>query len=216
MGGEIGSSMAHLHPHRGDNDQIFQKYLDRAIAEINELADSVSRCELCSDGGQLLPVLGTGHPLADVFLLKHAPRQSEIDEGVAFYGRAGEAILASMNRLQVDPLDIYGSNCIKCARACHECMAVQSPAWLEREIAIVSPRMLVVMGREALDVVNDVSAPESRRLQPILGEVQCWTHTCEVIWCPDIDESLDGPAAKQAFWDAFRPLGEWYASRPPW
>jgi len=28
-----------------------------------------------------------------------------LDEGVAFYGRAGEAIMASMARLGVDPLE---------------------------------------------------------------------------------------------------------------
>ena len=36
-----------------------------------------------------MPVLGSGHPQADVFLLKLAPRPSEVEEGVAFYGRSG-------------------------------------------------------------------------------------------------------------------------------
>ena len=45
-------------------------------------------CEHCPRGN-LMPVLGSGHPQADVFLLKYAPTPSEIEEGVAFYGRAG-------------------------------------------------------------------------------------------------------------------------------
>ena len=43
-----------------------------------------------------MPVLGSGHPQADVMLLKHAPTTSEVEEGVAFYGRAGTALMKSL------------------------------------------------------------------------------------------------------------------------
>jgi uracil-DNA glycosylase family 4 len=208
--------MAHLHPHRGDDDQIFQKYLDKAIAEINALADEMEACTLCDHEPGFRPVLGTGHPLADVFLLKFRPRPSELEQGVAFYGRAGEAILKSTQRLLVDPLDIYGSNCIKCSGSPDSCALRNCPSWLRTEIGIVSPRMLVVMGREALEVVNGMGLDDASVIEPTPGSVQRWTHTCEALWCPDIDDSLDGPASKQAFWDAFRQLGGWYAARPPW
>ena len=36
-----------------------------------------------------MPVLGSGHPQADIMLLKYAPRPAEVEEGVAFYGRSG-------------------------------------------------------------------------------------------------------------------------------
>jgi uracil-DNA glycosylase len=50
-----------------------------------------------------MPVLGSGHPQADVFMLKHAPAAAEIEEGVAFYGRAGNALMKSFKRLGIDP-----------------------------------------------------------------------------------------------------------------
>ena len=62
-----------------------------------------------------MPVLGSGHPLADVFLLKYGPQPSEVQEGVAFYGRAGQAMLKSLQRLHVDPMAVYGTNCVKFA-----------------------------------------------------------------------------------------------------
>jgi uracil-DNA glycosylase len=37
-----------------------------------------------------------------------------------------------------------------------------------------------------------------------------------VLPVPDIDESLNEAAAKQAFWAAFRMLGEWYENLPPY
>ena len=51
------------------DDEIQERYLRRAIGEINELGD-----ELLALGDELhVPVLGSGHPLADVFLLKYRP-----------------------------------------------------------------------------------------------------------------------------------------------
>ena len=62
-----------------------------------------------------MPVVGSGHPLADMMLLKYGPQAAEVQEGVAFYGRAGQAILKSLQRLNVDPLAVYGTNCLKFA-----------------------------------------------------------------------------------------------------
>lgn len=209
--------MAHLHPHRSDDDQIFQKYLDRAIGEINSLAAEIGTCELCSHRQPFAPVLGTGHPLADIFLLKHRPRQAELDEGVAFYGRAGEAILKSVRRLNVDPLDIYGTNCVKCSTAPSTCMVERCPQWLERELRIVNPKLVVVMGEATLDVVNRLDVPDRQPLQMRRGgSVQRWTPVIEAVTCPDIDDSLEGQAPKAAFWEAFRAIGTWYDARPPY
>ena len=92
-----------------------------------------------------VPVLGSGHPLADVFLLKYEPQASEVQEGVAFYGRAGQALLKSLQRLHVDPLAVYGTNCLKFAGRARS----EARAWLVRELHIVQPKLLVVMGDDA-------------------------------------------------------------------
>jgi uracil-DNA glycosylase len=207
--------MAHLHPNRADDDQVFQKYLDRAIVDIHALGDDIGACGMCEHDDSMRRVLGTGHPLADVMLVKYAPVRSELDEGVAFHGRAGEAIRRSVERLAVDPLDLYGTNCIKCASHPTDCMRERCPEWLLREIRIVEPKLLVIMGTPSLEAVNALGVPDAWTLDPTPGVVQRWTHACEAIWCPDIDDSLDRPASKQAFWRAFRVLGEWYAEKPP-
>src|ERR671919_755051 len=90
-------------------DEIFEKYLQKAIAETNELGDEIAHAA----GEGQVPVLGSGHPLADVFLLKYEPKPAEVQEGVAFYGRAGQALLKSLQRLRVDPMAVYGTNCLK-------------------------------------------------------------------------------------------------------
>src|SRR6202140_5682304 len=95
------------------DDEIREKYLERAIRELNTLTRELQACPYCPRGN-LMPVLGSGHPQADIMLLKYAPQPSEIEEGVAFYGRAGGALMKSLKRLSIDPLAVYGTLCVKC------------------------------------------------------------------------------------------------------
>src|SRR5438874_8254803 len=95
------------------DDEIREKYLERAIRELNTLTRELQACPHCPRGN-LMPVLGSGHPQADIMLLKHSPLPAEIEEGVAFYGRAGGALMKSLKRLSIDPLAVYGTLCVKC------------------------------------------------------------------------------------------------------
>jgi uracil-DNA glycosylase family 4 len=189
-------------------DEIYEKYLQKAITEINALGDELAQ----TAGGTRVPVLGSGHPLADVFLLKYAPKASELQEGVAFYGRAGNALLKSLQRLRVDPMAIYGTNCLKFAAGDEE----ESRPFLLRELHIVQPKLVVVMGEQAVSFLNAASFPLARELKPLEGELQEYTPTIQGLVTPDIDESLDEQPAKTAFWNAFKVLGEWWSQTPPY
>ena len=189
-------------------DEIFDKYLQKAISEINELGDEIARA--AGEGG--VPVLGSGHPLADVFLLKPVPQAAEIQEGVAFYGRSGQAILKSLQRLRVDPMAIYGTNCLKFAGGDEE----EARPWLVRELHIVQPKLVVVMGEPALTFLNELEFPLSEPVETDLGRLQRFTPTIEALHVPDIDESLDEQPAKTRFWNAFKTLGPWWAELPPY
>jgi uracil-DNA glycosylase family 4 len=197
------------------DDEIREKYLERAIRELNTLTRELQACPHCPRGN-LMPVLGSGHPQADIMLLKHSPLPSEIEEGVAFYGRAGGALMKSLKRLSIDPLAVYGTLCVKCPLSD---ASLADPACVARvieEIAIVQPKILVVMGPEALSAINEMDIPLSRQLGPRVGEVQQLTGMIDAMYVPSIDDALDEQAAKRAFWAGFRALGDWYASQPPY
>jgi uracil-DNA glycosylase len=189
-------------------DEIYEKYLQKAIVEINELGDEVAR----AGGGTRVPVVGSGHPLADVFLLKYEPQPSEVQEGVAFFGRAGQAILKSLQRLRVDPMAVYGTNCLKFAGGEEE----ESRPFLTRELHIVGPKFLVVMGERAVAFVNSIEFPLADALDPEADGPQRLTPTIDALVVPDIDASLDEQAAKTRFWNAFKALGSWWAELPPY
>ena len=168
-----------------NGDEIQERYLRRAISEINELGD-----ELLALGDELhVPVLGSGHPLGDVFLLK------------------------SLQRLAVDPLAVYGTNCLK--------FGTEDPAaargWLTRELHIVQPKLVVAMGDETVAFVNALDFPLSSVLDPeSTGELQELTPTIDALVTPDIDASLDEQSAKTRFWNAFKALGAWWSELPPY
>jgi len=197
------------------DDDIREKYLERAIRELNQFTRDLQACTHC-DRGNLMPVLGSGHPQADVFLLKHAPTMAEVEEGVAFYGRSGSAVMKSLKRLDIDPLLVYGTLCVKCPVADPALAGPECVARLVEEIAIVQPKMVVVMGRPALDALNELQLPLARTLDPAPGVIQKLTPSIDALHTPEIDDSLDEEDAKRAFWRAFRVLGDWYADFPPY
>jgi uracil-DNA glycosylase family 4 len=190
-------------------DEIYERYLKKAIAEINELGDELARA-----GDELrVPVVGSGHPLADVMLVKYTPQPSEIQEGVAFFGRAGQAVVKSLQRLHVDPLAVYGTNCLK--------FGTEEPGdargWLARELHIVQPKLLILMGAQAVAFLNELRFPLSDTIDPEReGTLQRFTPTIEALVTPDVDDSLDEQPSKTRFWNAFKALGPWWAEQPPY
>lgn len=200
---------------RGTDDEIREKYLERAIRELNQMSREVQECQHCPRG-KLMPVLGTGHPQADVFMLKHSPMTAEIEEGVAFYGRAGNALIKSFKRLGVDPLVVYGTLCVKCPIAEPDLAPQACVARLAEELAIVQPKIVVIMGEPSLRILNGLGVPLSRPVEQREGEIQAFTPTVDALYVPDIDASLDEEGAKQRFWRAFRMLGSWYEDLPPY
>ena len=197
------------------DDEIREKYLERAIRELNDLGRDLAACQDCPRGN-VMPVQGSGHPQADIFMLKGAPTPSEIEEGVAFYGRAGDALMKSFKRLAIDPIVVFGTLCVKCPLTDPTQASESCVARVAEEIAIVQPRMVVVMGEDALETLNDLDLPLAETIEPAEGEVQRLTPTIDALYVPDIDESLDTEDAKQRFWTAFRVLGDWYDRLPPY
>jgi uracil-DNA glycosylase family 4 len=197
------------------DDEIREKYLERAIRELNQFTRELQACEHCPRG-QLMPVLGSGHMQADIMLLKYAPTAAEIEEGVAFYGRAGSALIKSFTRLGIDPLAVYGTLCVKCPVADTELSAPECRARVLEELAIVQPRIVVIMGEEALAELMELDVPLGRPVDPEPGRIQKLTPACDALYVPNIDKALDDEVSKREFWAAFRALGDWYSAFPPY
>lgn len=198
----------------GAND-IYRKLEERAIAESNELNRRITHCDRCRRK-DFLPAVGSGHPYGDVLLLKYQPRYQEASEGVAFFGRAGSAVLKSVERLDVDPLLLYGTNMVKCPEVDWEEAEANCPGYFLEEFQITQAQLVVVMGEKALRVLNAHRIAGMNELEWRPGELQDFTPFCQALVTTDVDDSLDDKEAKKAFWKAFRTLGEWHQDEPPY
>jgi uracil-DNA glycosylase len=124
--------------------------------------------------------------------------------------------MKSLKRLDIDPLAVYGTLCVKCPVTDPALADPACVARLVEEVAIVRPRIVVVMGPDALAALNEVQLPLGRTVAAQPGAIQPLTPSIDALYTPDIDGSLDDEAAKRDFWRAFRALGEWYADFPPY
>ena len=191
-------------------DEIQERYLRRAISEINELGD-----ELLALGDELhVPVLGSGHPLGDVFLLKHRPT-AERDPGgrrvlrtvgtgapqvaAAPLGRPARGVRDELP--QVRDGGRPGGARVAHAASSTSSSRSSSSRWATRPWP----------SSNALDF------PLTSALDPeLLGQVQPFTPTIDALVTPDIDASLDEQGAKTRFWNAFKALGAWWSELPPY
>ncbi|MCZ7664261.1 MAG: uracil-DNA glycosylase [Thermoleophilia bacterium] len=196
-------------------NDIYRKLEERAIAESNELNRRVARCRACNRG-DFLPAVGSGHPLADIVLVKYEPRYLEVSEGVAFFGRSGAAVLKSVERLGVDPLLLYGTNIVKCAGVDPKEGEANCPLYLLEEIHITQPKLVVIMGERTLQVFSRHAPEGMGPLEWRPGELQRLTAFTQALVTPDLDASLDDGTRKREFWSAFRTLGDWYRDEPPY
>jgi uracil-DNA glycosylase len=111
---------------------------------------------------------------------------------------------------------VYGTVFVKCPVESTELSAPECRARVLDELAIVQPRMVVVMGEEALEELNGLSVPLAAELAADEGKIQRLTPACDALYVPDIDRSLDDERVKREFWRAFRSLGDWHEDFPPY
>ena len=192
-------------------DEIYERYLKKAIAEINELGDEIAARRQAASA---CPCSAPATRSRTSSCSSTRPQPPEVQEGVAFYGRAGQAILKSLQRLHVDPIAVYGTNCLKFA---DERRRARRGRWLMRELHIVQPKLVVVMGEDALAFLNGLEFPlAASRSSRARASSSASRRRSRRSYVPDIDASLDEQPAKTRFWNAFKALGPWWAELPPY
>ncbi|MCU0952266.1 MAG: uracil-DNA glycosylase [Burkholderiaceae bacterium] len=126
-------------------------------AELEETVAGCTACGLCRSRKQT--VFGVGHVQADWMLIGEAPGAEEDARGEPFVGQAGQLLdnmLASvgLSRSGEDPRrTVYIANVLKCRppgnRNPEPAEVAQCEPYLRRQLALVQPQLVLVMGRFA-------------------------------------------------------------------
>lgn len=115
-------------------------------------------CALCQTRTNL--VFGVGNPEAEVMLIGEGPGEQEDLQGMPFVGPAGKLLDSMLEMIGLDRSKVYIANMVKCRpprnRDPQPAEQQACRAWLDRQIALVDPRIIVCLGRiAAMGVIKE-------------------------------------------------------------
>jgi len=123
-----------------------------ALSELYEQIASCSRCALARSRTRVVP--GEGAEDADIMFIGEAPGWHEDQQGRPFVGPAGQFLDQLLASIGLNRRQVYIANVIKCRPAGNRDplpSEIQNcRPWLERQIEIIRPRMIITLGRYSM------------------------------------------------------------------
>ena len=133
------------------------------LAGMGALLADCRRCRLCQ--GRTHVVFGVGNPGARVVFIGEAPGADEDRLGEPFVGRAGQLLNEMLRAIRLRREDVYIGNILKCRppgnRDPQDDEAAACLPFLRRQIELISPAVIVTLGRVAARHLLGTTAPIS-------------------------------------------------------
>ena len=122
------------------------------LDELKNECEACRKCELCESRNNI--VFGYGNPNADIMLIGEAPGENEDLSSMPFVGRSGKLLDEFLNSVGLDRNEnVYIANTLKCRppknrdpKPFEQDLCID---WLKKQIEIVSPKIIVCVGRIA-------------------------------------------------------------------
>lgn len=131
---------------------------------LRQAVSSCRACELCTIRTQT--VFGVGNREADLMIIGEAPGADEDRQGEPFVGRAGQLLNLMLQAIGLKREQVYIANILKCRppgnRDPRPEEALRCAPYLMRQIALVSPRVLLSVGRISAQKLLETDAPIGR------------------------------------------------------
>lgn len=148
------------------------------------LQSVVSQCQRCPDlaSQRMKTVFGVGNPQADWLIIGEAPGAEEDRRGEPFVGRAGQLLDAMLLAIGLKRSQVYIANILKCRPPNnrdpkHEEVEACS-GYLQRQIELIQPRVVLVVGRIAAQTLLKSDAP--------VGKLRGQVHQFELPQSPEL------------------------------
>src|SRR5687767_6381511 len=166
---------------------------DALVAE----AHDCTRCTLAA--GRKTVVFGVGNPNADLMFIGEAPGRDEDLQGEPFVGRAGQLLTDIIKAMKLTREDVYIANVVKCRPPENRNPELDEMdtcrPFLLRQIDIIQPKVIVTLGRFALQSTLQKPVP----ISAVRGQ---WQQLGAVKVMPTFHPAylLRTPAAKKDVW----------------
>lgn len=137
------------------------------------LREAVAGCQACGlCAGRTQTVFGVGHEQARWMLVGEAPGEQEDQQGEPFVGKAGQLLDAMLGSLDLTRSEadaerqVYIANVLKCRpphnRNPEPQEVAQCEPYLKRQVALVQPKLILAMGRFAVQSLLQTQEPIGR------------------------------------------------------
>jgi len=131
--------------------------------------ETCERCDLCKT--RTRTVFGVGDRHAEWFVVGEAPGADEDRQGEPFVGRAGQLLNAMLRAIGLGREQVFIANVLKCRppgnRDPQKSEIAECLPYLERQISLVRPKMILVVGRIAAQTLLQTDAPLARLRQKV-------------------------------------------------
>lgn len=137
------------------------------VAELAALAGVAAGCTRCRLAeGRNKVVFGAGNPDAELMFIGEGPGADEDRQGLPFVGAAGELLTKIIQAIEMAREEVYIANVVKCRppgnRDPQPDEVAACRGYLDKQIALVRPRVLVALGRVAAQTLLGNDAPIGR------------------------------------------------------
>jgi uracil-DNA glycosylase len=134
------------------------------LAALSAAAAGCTRCRLCEGRRQV--VFGAGNSDADLMFVGEGPGAEEDRQGLPFVGSAGELLTRIVQAIEMTRDEVYIANVVKCRppgnRDPQPDEVAACRGYLERQIALVRPRVIVALGKVATQTLLGNDSPIGR------------------------------------------------------
>lgn len=171
---------------------------------LDEVAGAIRHCNNCLlCQGRTHTVPGEGNPAARLMLVGEGPGATEDETGRPFVGKAGELLTSILAAIDLPREQVFIANVVKCRPPANrkplpEEIAACLP-YLERQVALVAPRVLVALGATAAEALLGAR----RSLGELRGRVHSY-HGIPLVVTYHPAALLRNPNWKKPTWDDVR------------
>jgi DNA polymerase len=123
------------------------------LEKLNKTMSKCSTCILRSSCTQV--VFGTGNPEAKIMFIGEAPGKKEDETGEPFIGSSGKILDKMLASIKIKREEVYLTNICKCRPPENRDPLLEEIEacwpWLEKQIAIINPKIIITLGKYALN-----------------------------------------------------------------
>lgn len=171
------------------------------------IADQVRKCTLCRlCEGRKNAVPGEGSSHAKLMFIGEAPGRNEDAQGRPFVGAAGKLLTEALREAGLSREDVFITNVVKCRPPDNRVPTDQERSacrpYLERQIRIINPKIICILGRTAYEALlkgGSITANRGKLLSYERRYYFLTVHPAAVIYNPQLKTAFKKDIVKLVY-----------------